>query len=51
LISGIGRILPNNVFATPVCGLGKNLVQVLLHAPVACEIGIDEFRGLFLLDA
>src|SRR5713101_3812099 len=31
--------------------LGKNIVQVLLHAAIAREIGVDEFRGFLLLDA
>src|SRR5258708_1717703 len=31
--------------------LGKNIVQVLLHAAIAREIGADEFRGFFLIDS
>src|SRR5260370_7241394 len=30
--------------------LSKNIVQVLLHAAIAREIGVDKFRGLLLLD-
>ena len=52
VISGIGRMRPKSVSVhAGLARFGERALEIFFHAAIAREIGGDEMRGFFLLDA